>query len=145
MKKRKNPLSLWSFSYRKTYYLSHPWKWFHNIYSNIRNFIHRGRYGFAYVDAWNFCDWWAMVGAEALRYMRDHGCGYPGFDQWDTPEKWKAYLTEMADNLQWSAASVDPLYDTLNKTRNQYKYIEDDKKRAEIFAEIGKNLGRFWD
>ena len=65
----KNELSVWTFPYRKGYYLTHPWKWFNDLYWNIRNFWHRGRYGFAYVDAWNWFDWWPKAGAAALEHI----------------------------------------------------------------------------
>lgn len=96
-----NKLKLWTFSGSTSYYLTHPWKWIKDAYWNIRNFIHRGRYGYAYSDVWEWFVWWPTVGAEALRYLRDHGCGYPGIDQWDTPEKWADYLTNLADKLEW--------------------------------------------
>lgn len=104
---KKNKLSVWSTPYRKSYYWTHPWKWIHCIYWNIRNFIHRGQYGYAYVDVWNWYFWWMTVGAEGLRYLADHGQSYPGNDKWDTPEKWHDYLTALADKMQWCADSFD--------------------------------------
>jgi hypothetical protein len=49
---KENKLSVWKFPYKKTYYLTHPWKWFYDLYWNFRNFWHRERYGFAYIDVW---------------------------------------------------------------------------------------------
>ena len=115
----KNPLSVWTFPYRKTYYLTHPWKWFHDLYWNVRNFWHRGRYGYAYVDAWSICDWAPRVIAEALRYMRDHGHGYPGVPPWETPEKWRDHLTYLANQFQRCADFLDGECDT--DERNEYK------------------------
>ena len=83
-----NKLSVWTYSYRKSYYLTHPKILFHDIYWNFRNWWHRGKYGFGYVDAWNFNNWWVEVGASALRYIADHGDGYPGVEPWDTCNKW---------------------------------------------------------
>lgn len=128
---KKNDLSVWTFPYRKSYYLTHPWKWFKDIYWNVRNFWHRGRYGYAYVDVWNWYHWWPKAGAEALRYLAEHNSGYPDYAPWETMEKWKAYLLETADKLDWCIESCD--------------HEEADEERAKIFAEIGRNLGRFWD
>ena len=184
---KKNRLSLFSPCYRKSYYLTHPWKFARDIYWSIRNFFHRGRYGYAYSDVWEWYTWWTTAGAEALRYLAKNGCGYPGYAPWETKSKWEAYLLELADKLDWCVKSCDigghedvneyqKLYDEiqatkaekgkdargyyfsrLNCTKEEEELIrkywdreeelsqEDDKKREKIFAEIGKNLGRFWD
>lgn len=117
--KKENKLSLWKLSYRTSYYWTHPWKWVKDIYWNVRNFIHRGRYGFAYSDVWGWYYWWPTVGAEALRYMAEHHAGYPGHEPWETPEIWKAYLLEMADKLDWCVESCDISPDFHNE-KNEY-------------------------
>lgn len=137
MGKKKNELSVMYLSFRKIYYLKHPLKFLREIYWNIRNFIHRGKYGYGYVDVWNWSNWWPAVGAEALRYMAEHGSGYPGREPWETPEKWRAYLLDTADKLEWCVKSIDD-FDAEDPEG-------DERKRMEIFTEIGKNLGRFWD
>ena len=104
---KENKLSVWSFPYRTSHYLTHPWKWFKDLYWNIRNFWHRGRYGFAYVDVWNFCDWYPRAGAAALRYLAEHGNAFPGTEPWDTPERWNNFLIELARKLDRCADSMD--------------------------------------
>ena len=180
----KNELSVWTFPYRKTYYLTHPWKWFYDLYWNIRNFIHRGKYGFAYIDAWNFGYWWPKVGAEALKYIAEHGSGYPGVEPWDTHEKWKAHLLRTYEQLNWCAKSfddidkneyseaMDEIYKRCHREKDnddgtvstwlemtpedkeiRDKYFEKikedqekaDKRRIEIFTQIGQNISRYWD
>ena len=178
---------MWTFPYRKSYYLTHPWKWWHDFYWSIRNFIHRGRYGFAYSDVWNWYWWWATAGAEALRYLAKHHKGYPAYKPWETPEKWTEYLNDLADKLDWCVEANELGYhedlnpfeaarkavlarctvhgkdengyyftrlettpedeDVLNMWRSMEEDLtqEDIKKTAEIFTEIGRNLGRFWD
>ena len=115
---KENPLSVWTFPYRKSYYLTHPHKWFKDLYWNVRNFWHRGRYGYAYVDVWNFCDWYPRVAAEALRYLAARNTGYPGVKPWETPEEWRQYLEYMANRLQRCADSQDICFD---EERNEYK------------------------
>ena len=168
--RKKNPLTVWTFPYRKSYYLLRPWKWFKDLYWNFRNFVHRGRYGYAYVDVWNFCDWYPRVAAEALRYLAHHSSGYPGVEPWETPDKWKRYLLEFAEELQTCADAQDIDF---NNSMNEYwkiaepmfmgkvekdqevidKYWERehelDKQNAdcivEVYEQLGKNLSRLWD
>ena len=184
---KKNELSVWTFPYKKSYYLTHPWKLWHDFYWNIRNFWHRGRYGFAYVDVWDWSEWWPKVGAAALRYLKENGHGYPGIEPWETPEKWDEHLQELADKLDWCADSQDipfseeeneyskAMEEIQNRCRREEtdekgmwhtwlemtdedkkirdKYFEKEKelqekydnKRSEIFAELGRNLPRYWD
>lgn len=114
---KENKLSVFTYPYRKTYYLTHPWKLFKDIYWNIRNFIHRGRYGYAYVDVWNFCDWYPQVAAEALRYLAKHNSGYPGVYPWTTMKEWRAYLEYLANRLERCANCQDILF---GEERNEY-------------------------
>lgn len=126
MKKSRNPLSVWTFPYTKRHYMTHPWKLVKNIYWNIRNFWHRGKYGYAYVDVWNFCNWYPRVAAEALRYMADHHSGYPGVKPWETPEEWTKYLKYLANRLQRCADSQDICF---GEERNEYKEQMDEIMR----------------
>ena len=115
--KKENPLTIWSFPYNKRYYLIHPWKLAKDIYWNIRNFWHRGRFGYAYVDVWNFCNWYPRVGAEALRYLALHKHGWPACKPWKTSEEWTEYLNYLANRLQRCADSQDILF---GEERNEY-------------------------
>ena len=126
--KKKNPLSTFGLPYRPRHYITHPWKLVHDIYWNFRNFFHRGRYGFAYVDVWNFCDWYPRVGAAALRYLARHNSGYPGVYPWTTMEEWRAYLEYLAKRLDRCADSQDILF---GEERNEY---------SEAFHEAFRNL-----
>ena len=128
---KKNPLSVWSYPYKKTYYLTHPWKWWHDTYWNIRNWIHRANKGFAYTDVWNFCTYYPMVGAEALRYLARHNSGYPGTKPWNTMEEWREYLEYLANRLQRCADSQDILF---GRERNEYQEELDEimKKRLVV-------------
>lgn len=114
-----NPLSVWTFSYRKSYYLTHPHKFLKDIYWNARNFWHRGRYGYAYTDVWNLGDWAPRVIAEALRYLAKHSYGYPGRVPYETPEKWTEHLEYLANQMQRCADFLDGECET--DERNEYK------------------------
>ena len=164
---KKNPLSVWSLSYRKSYYLTHPWKFFKDIYWNIRNFWHRGRYGYAYIDVWDFCKWYPRVGAEALRYLAKHNNGYPAMEQWKTMEEWREYLEYLANRLQRCADSMDirfgnerneyyeaysksmpkPEKELINKYLTREKEINDaDQEYNETtWKWLAEDLGNLWD
>ena len=169
---KKNPLSVWTFSYRPSYYITHPWKLFKDIYWNWRNFWHRGRYGYAYTDVWNFCNWYPYVGAEALRYLAEHHHGYPGVKPWENPNDWCEYLKYLANRLQRCADSMDICF---GEERNEYKdeldkiihetslseeqeeirkkYWEREKEIRdadqayieETYKWLAEDLGHFWD
>ena len=112
--KKKNALSLWTFPYRRQYYVTHPWKLMKDIILNVKNMWHRARYGFAYVDVWNFLDWYPRVGAAALEYLALHNCGHP-HDY--TEEEWHEHLLYMSKRLTRCADSFDIL---CGKERNEY-------------------------
>lgn len=118
-----NKLSVWSFPYRKTYYLTHPHRWLHDLYWNWRNFWHRAKYGYAYVDVWNFCDWYPRVGAEALRYLAKHHSGYPAVKPGETSEEWSKYLNMLANRLERCANSFDICF---GAERNEYDAMLDE-------------------
>ena len=187
MSKKDNPLSLWKSAYSIKYYFKHPISGFKNIYWYVRNFYHRGKYGYAYFDVWNWYHWWTNVGAEALRYLANNGSAYPATDPWNSKLQWEAYLYNLAGKLNWCEKSCEidchgdrneynvmrnQIYEhRRNKRANEFdwktttfettededdvirKYWEreaelakeDEQKRSEIFAEIGRRLPRFWD
>lgn len=112
--RKKNPLSLWSFPYRPLHYITHPWKLMKDIILNVKNMYHRMTYGFAYVDVWNFLDWYPRVGAAALEYLALHNSGHP---QDYTEKEWHEHLLYMSKRLTRCADSFDILFGT---ERNEY-------------------------
>lgn len=122
--RNKNKLSVWQFCYRPSYYLTHPWKWLKDLRRCIRDFIHRGRYGFAYSDVWEWGSWWPMVGAEAMRYLAEHCEGYPAGD-FESYEAYQAYLAGLAEQLQWCATSQEEFGTHHHGKVNEYKQAYD--------------------
>jgi hypothetical protein len=167
------PISLCVFSYRKSYYLTHPWKIFEELWIGAKNFYRRGRYGYAYVDAWNMSNAWCEMGANMFIHIAKYGCGYPGHEPFDTPEKWRNHLYELAAKLRkyanfetavedengyWPEFEKRILYkDLKNLTEDEKdlraKYYAREKEiwrdlqreTEETFALIGKNLYSYWD
>ena len=139
---KKNKLSVWTYPCRKRYYLTHPWKWWHDTYWNFRNWWHRGRYGFAYVDVWEWSNWWVQVGAAAMRYLAEHGHGYPGCEPWETPEKWRDHLLQTADKLDWCADSQDALY---LEDKNEYsEQMDEIALRASKTEKDAEGMWHHW-
>lgn len=99
----KGTWSVWKLPFGKHYYLTHPWKWFHDIWQNITDAYRRCKYGWTYVDCWNWNTWFLQTTPAMLRHIAEHGCGYPGRGEFagdDGFEKWHAWLREVADLLE---------------------------------------------
>lgn len=58
--------------------------------------IHRARYGWTYSDVWNFNSWFLEIIPDMLDYLSEHGCGYPGDEEFPTYESWQKWLKEQA-------------------------------------------------
>jgi len=106
---------LTDFSYNKRYFLTHPWKWFKEIWINIKNGWMRATKGYCYTDVWNIDNWFCEVLPPMLRHMADHGCAHPGVAPFETEEKWHDWLHSMAD-------VIDTIYDEdfWVETKNEY-------------------------
>ena len=100
-------VNVFDWPYSKRYYLTHPWKWFGQLGRNLRAAWMRATKGWCYSDCWNFDDTFLTIVPEVLRYLADHGCGYPGSGKWDTPEKWSDWLHSVADLMEAAAADID--------------------------------------
>lgn len=159
MKIEKIPIYL--FSYRKSYYLTRPWKFFRELWIGAKNLWHRARYGYAYVDAWNMSSAWCLMGANMMLHLAQHGSAYPGGGEFDTPEKWKAHLEDMAQRLR-ECANID--WDEKNEYKESFlkdwkneelrkKYYtrmselqeEHDELVKETFKILGHNFNLYWD
>lgn len=99
---------------------------------SVRWFIQRGRRGWSARDTWSFDLYICQVLSEGIAWLAEHDHGYPGYDDWDTPEKWKAYLHDLSARLgTWN-----------DETFLDDKAFEVSRKAVE---EFGRNLGHFWD
>lgn len=167
------PISICLFSYRKSYYLTHPHLFFKDLWIGAKNAYHRMKYGYAYVDAWNMSNAWCLMGANMCIHLARYGSAYPGTKPFDTPEKWRNHLYELAAKLRkfanFETAAEDeneywPEFEekilgkcSLNLTEDEKdlrakyyareKEIWDDLQREteETFTLIGKYLYKYWD
>ena len=152
----------------RRYYLLHPWKFFHEVKTNLKNARMRVKKGYCWTDVWNIDDWFLTVFPEMLRALAQKCCGHPGFEPFETPEKWMAWLNDMAGRLE---SCREENYEKLNEYYDDYmkqfdnwqlnqpsteidkKYFARERELAEeaqnrledTMAEIMKNLHLLWD
>ena len=93
-------LNVFQWPYRARYYLTHPWKWFSQLWRNIKAAYHRVRYGWCSWDVWDWDSWFCSITPAMLRHMADKGMAYPGGEPFETPEKWHDWLYKMANTIE---------------------------------------------
>lgn len=87
------PISLCLFSYKKSYYLTHPFCFIKELWIGAKNAYHRMRYGWAWGDVWNMDTYLGQLVPSMLRELATGSCGTP-YDV--TGEEYKAYLMALA-------------------------------------------------
>lgn len=93
-------MNVFNWSYSTRYYLTHPWKWINELFSNIRAAYRRVRYGWCYTDVWNLGYWLLEVLPPMINHLAEHGCGYPGDEEFPTYESWHTWLCKMANDIE---------------------------------------------
>ena len=165
-------LDVFQWPYTTHYYLTHPWKWFSQLWRNIKAAYHRVRYGWCSWDVWDWDSWFCSITPAMLRYMADKGMAYPGGEPFETPEKWHDWLYKMAhviERLQYdnwledqneysedynkTFEDEDEEYDSSTKEeiREQYyKRCEEIHKTREqflkeVFCQLAQGFDALWD
>lgn len=82
------------------YYLTHPWKFFKELYWNFRYGWQRATKGYCNMDKWNFDTWFLEIVPDMLDELAESGCGYPGTEEFPTAESWKTFLHNLASDLR---------------------------------------------
>jgi len=98
----------------KRYYLTHPLKFVRQCARNIKQAYKRIRYGWCAYDVWDFDSWLFSVIPPMLRFLADKGNAYPGYEPFETPEKWHDWLYSMAAKLEKMQ------YDDWMDSKNEY-------------------------
>jgi hypothetical protein len=89
----------------------------------------RATRGWADCDTWDIDGYLTRVLPPMLTYLADHGCSYPSFPPFETPEKWSEHLLGLATRIEgWDRFDDD----------------KDDMARA-AFAEYASRFGWYWD
>lgn len=86
-------ISLYAFSFKKSYYLRHPLVFARELKTLVQNAWHRMRYGYAWVDLWNMDTYLGELVPSMLRELAERSCGTPYNVEED---EYKAYLMALA-------------------------------------------------
>lgn len=159
---KSKPISLCVFSYCKRYYLTHPWAWFKDLWVGIKNFWHRGRYGYAWVDLWNMDTYLNELIPNMLHNLAARSHGWPEGPDFPDMEDWIDALNEVATALElinfdyicdedkWAEikSKIPEKYAPTTSTA-KYKFErlneEINEVREKCFAFLVKNWGVLWD
>ena len=155
--------SCWIWPHRIFYYISRPWQWFAQLGRNVRATYMRARYGWCYMDVWNWNSWFLETVPSMFRFLANNSCGYP-CDM--TPDTWKQWLLDMAFMLEecneekyegkneYYGAYVRS-FDMEENERKEIVVIylerdkelafEADKKLKEFFVKLGERFWSIWD
>lgn len=90
---KEKPITICLFSYRPSYYLTHPHLFIKDLWIGAKNLWHRARYGFAYIDVWNMCDYIPELMGNMCEYLAEYHSAYP--NGW-TPQEWEEHLRYMS-------------------------------------------------
>ena len=138
--------NVFSFSYRKRYYLKHPIRFFKEIWWMLRAAYMRATKGWCYGDVWELGYWFLDVFPPMLKYLADHGEGYKS----ETPEEWHNHLYGIANLLENAREeSRDQKneyyegYEDYLKTRHQ-KNLEKDEHGNVIYKPDNAEIVRLY-
>lgn len=126
---RKSNINAWKYPYRPAYYLTHPWKFIAQTGRNIRSSYMRVRYGWCYSDVWDWDQWFMHTVPDMFRHLAKYGCAYPGHPPFDTPEKWREWLNEMADLIE---TGREDWQDEHNEYYDEWVSTFGDEKHEEV-------------
>ncbi len=120
--------------------LERMWEWPGDRLREFKWFIQRGRRGYADSDLWSLDYYLSDWMPKALRQLKKHHTGYPGWKEANTDAKWKAILEKMAIGFEASSKQKDAL---LLPTSKRYKKFQ--KQIDEGFDLFAKWYGSLWD
>ena len=150
------------------YIFRRPKIYFRRLTGVFRNVWQRATRGWCVSDVWEMYPWMGTVIPDMLRYLAKHSAGYPGDEQFSTPESWQDWLNSVADVLEYAAIEdIDEneyrkLYDqamnsvgisSYDKIEIKDKYLEMEKEIAkakqksaeDAMNQLGKNFFNLWD
>ena len=116
------PISLCVFSYRKSYYLTHPLCFIKELWIGAKNAYHRMRYGWAWGDVWNMDTYLGQLVPSMLRELATGSCGTP-YDA--TGEEYQEYLMALA--YLFELTNIDEMDDEHEGARTSLLGLHDEK------------------
>ena len=107
--------NVFKWGYSRKWYLTHPWKWVKELFRNIKFAWQRATRGYCDGDVWSIDSWLLALLPDMLRDLANDAVGaYPGYEPFETPEKWRNWLLKMAVRFL-------ELQDDWSETRNEYE------------------------
>lgn len=108
----------------------------------------RIRTGVADCDVWSFDSYLLNVIIVGLQTLADNTCSYPGYPPYNTLEKWRTFLLDLADKFLQAKRYIY-LEDNYNWEHPQEEVnarIEEGYKLLkEAFIELAEHLPSMWD
>lgn len=130
-------------------------------YPDLRNFFgskdkkwlkkcasQRARLGLAYCDTWNFDTFLLGIIIRGLRQLADTSHGYPGYEPFDTFEKWQIYLLDLADKFALASKYIydeDDYWETHTCQESVARHEQGEKLLKEAFSELAEHFPALWD
>ena len=139
------PISLCVFSYSKKWYLTHPWLIVKDLWRGAKNFYHRGRYGYAWVDLWNTNTYLTELTTNMIEQLAERANGWPQCDEWPEFEDWieelralsrvmRLLIPDYMEYKKWDN-QIEFLYNEVGETPNRIdKYRFTEKEKLQIGA-----------
>lgn len=154
-------IKLFGLSYRSSYYWTHPHLFFKDVWRNLKNMRMRVRRGWCWQDLWNMNDWLLEILPDMLRALADRSVGYPGSPPFDTDEKWRDWLTDLARRFEYcqedkvfARNKYDKEYHKTSSTpevrelyfkENERLFAERQRILKQAFNELSENIDQLWD
>lgn len=92
--------NVFSYGYKKSYYIKHPIKWWRETISNFKAAWRRATKGWCHMDCWEFGYWFLDIVPDMLDYLADNAAGWPVDDKYPTYEDWQNHLRSIANLLR---------------------------------------------
>lgn len=129
---KKGRIPFYAFSYKKSYYLTHPLKFLGEIKTLISNMKHRLLYSWDWPSLWNMDSFLGQLVPSMLRELADRACGYPDSEGCPDMETYRAYLREFAKLWDYANSEDDNVPELVENSHSEYAQVERMLARARI-------------
>lgn len=119
-------IPFYAFSYKKSYYLTHPLKFLGEIRTLISNVKHRLLYSWDWPSLWNMDSFLGQLVPSMIRELANRACGYPASEGCSDMETYREYLREFAKLWDYAYSedeSVPTLVENLHSENAQVERL----------------------
>lgn len=129
---KKGRIPFYIFSYKKSYYLTHPLKFLGEIKTLISNMKHRLLYSWDWPSLWNMDSFLGQLVPSMLRELAARACGYPESEGCPDMETYREYLCEFAKLWDYANSEDDNVPELVESSHSEYAQVERMLARARI-------------